>query len=273
MVKIGLRAHDLGRHDSDKIIPFLKNIGYNSMQLVCHKALTDLENYDDPLLKKQIEDLKKTSSDYNFSIALLGCYQDFANPNVKEYVRSIFKRSIDYANALNVRFVATETSFNQDISHCEELYKKTLIENTVELCHYAQEKGVEILLEPVRCQPLNNVLLCKQLKEQCTNLKFIFDPCNIIKDTEIDKQDNLWSQWLSDKTFVENIAIIHLKDFIIDKDGKRQMVKLGDGLIDYQLLTKYFKSCKALEALIREWERAEWATADIAFMQNIAKAF
>ncbi len=276
---LGLRAHDLGAKTPALLVLSLKEAGFDCMQLIPHKALLGRKSLQDRLTAEETAELKRACLEHDFKISLLGCYLDLDKPRLWEQNRAALLGRFADAAALGVPYVATETSYDNldpdapDTAAVHEKGFAFLKQYVPELAARAHELGVTLLLEMSSAQPLNSKERCFELLKLCgeNNLRFIFDPSNIIATEKMAKeQDKLWDHWLT-ADFVPYIKFMHVKE-IVFKDGEKNHPRLGTGVIDFDGIAARISKLKDsmhLEALIREWVRPEYKDADLAFMQSL----
>ena len=81
-MKIGVRAHDYGRHGVADYAALLKKEGYEAVQLAIPKAFTGIEGYGD-ITEELCEQIREEFAKQEIEIAVLGCYMDLGNPDAE----------------------------------------------------------------------------------------------------------------------------------------------------------------------------------------------
>src|SRR5690554_1008405 len=104
MLKIGIRAHDVGKFDAKTLATKVKEIGFEGVQLVFKKAInTPVDS----------NDLKEIKDNFNetLPIMMLGAYFNPVHPDEKVVKDGIenFKNHLKIANELNASYVGSET--------------------------------------------------------------------------------------------------------------------------------------------------------------------
>lgn len=268
--KYGVRGHDLGKQDPLQAGPFLKSQGYDCAMVVFHKLLNGLNSYDDMLSEKLLSEVKAGFDKAGFTPALVGCYQDLANPECEQYNLAVYERLAQASKAVGARYLGSETAFVA-ISDAEiEARRSQLLKMVPEICRRIARYGIGLLLEPVGRQPLHTPELCRELAlaVQADSLRFVFDAANIVRDAEVKEQRQLWDHWFSVTEFTERVTMIHFKDFAYDSNGGRVMCELGKGVIDWDYLSVKFRQLPALEYVMREWQKPALVQTELAFMRR-----
>ncbi|MCR5084048.1 MAG: sugar phosphate isomerase/epimerase [Succinivibrionaceae bacterium] len=274
MTKIGLRAHDLGCHSPEGLVSTVWGAGFDGMQLVCHKALEGHpEGYASAIGEGELKALAAAARAQQVEISLLGCYRDFANPALHAETRDCLTRHMGYAQAAGSRFIATETALAPLAPAECEARQGFLVDFAREMAAEASRRGLTLLLEMVRNHPFNSPALARRVIDATggVGIGFIFDAANLLYDGDLNpaREAALVESYL-DPAITPFIRVIHLKDLIL-RDTERVMVPLGEGLIDFTPIRRLIAACPHLVALIREWERAEWAKQDCAFMRGLLR--
>ncbi|MDO5352521.1 MAG: TIM barrel protein [Succinatimonas sp.] len=268
-MKYGLRGHDLGRRTPEDVALF-KDLGYDCVQLVFHKLILGIESFDDCIGKDITDTILKNCQERHLEIASVGCYQDLANPEAESYNLNIYRKYAKLACAINAHYLGTESAFvaitNEEIAK----RRKQLLKIAPKICAIAQEEGVTLLLEPVRLQPLHCPELCLEILHSVpkNTLKFIFDPTNLVLNTEIETQAKLWDLWFENQELCDHIAMIHFKDFSFDEKGNRIMSRLNHGNIHWHNLKNKFKRLTNIEYAIREAQSTPYIQEELTFMKQ-----
>ncbi len=240
-MKKGIRGHDVERKGLKAIGERCKEVGINYVQLVCERSVEGFEfgKFSEEYaldIKAQLGDTK---------VAVLGSYINPSNADsdALRYDLDRFREKIRYATYLDPVLVGTETcSYKDGENDSEEAYAQ-LLKSIKELAQYAKEYGVTIGIEGVYFHVINTPEKLARLIDDVNmeNVKVIFDPCNYITINNYTKQDemiNTMFDLLGDK-----IAIIHVKDFIVEEDKVKSAIP-GEGLLNYELILKRMKECE-----------------------------
>lgn len=268
-MKYGVRGHDLGRVNPKEAAVRLKAAGFDCVQLVFHKLLSGLSSYDDPISDETLAIIKESFQKEGFEAALVGCYQDLANPEREEYNLKIYELSAKRALAIGAKYVGTESAFTAVSNEEIASRRDTLLKMAPRISSRLAALGVTLLLEPVGRQPLHSVELCEEIIKAAPQTCFIFDAANIMRDEEVKDQQKLWAHWFSSPEFVKRVKMVHFKDFKHAADGSRISCPLGAGFIDWGCLKEHFKRLPNAEYAIREAQDPALCAEELQFMKSI----
>lgn len=244
---IGVRAHDLGRFTVDTIDELIKKIkfyNYSHIQLVLWKSFSDIGENLEGLTEEKINLIYSKFKKNNIKISVLGAYYNMISPNLKERENGLnrFKQMLELSNRLGSSFVATETgSFNENMSFNEMNHSSEalniVLESFKELVQIAKKENNFVGVEGVYTLSIWNIdtLMNLHSKLNSKNIRFIFDPVNLINENNYIFQDEIINSFF--EKFGPFIEVIHFKDFLI-KNGKLIRVAPGNGILNYQLLIK-----------------------------------
>lgn len=257
-LNLGMRGHDLDAENIEDLAKRLNGYGLKSVQLVLKKSIKDFkEGMFSPAYAKQIGD---TFSKKGVDIAVLGCY---INPSCtdKESLKAqtdYFIESLKYARYMNAGVVGLETGFVGDTcipenNHTEEAYEHLL--NTMKyLRDNAEKLGVTIAVEGVSAfvtdTPEKMLRLLRDLDSP--NIAVIFDLLNLLTMDNYENQKQIIDtafELLGDK-----IAVIHLKDFIVE-NGRLKQCEIGKGICNIPYLLSVIKGRKPNIPIILEETR------------------
>ncbi|MCR5536268.1 MAG: sugar phosphate isomerase/epimerase [Succinivibrio sp.] len=270
-VKILTRSHDLIQCEARDYGERLEQTGFDGAQLVLHKALLNHSGYNDEFSEGELDTLRESLSKVKVKACILGCYRDLGNPELNEENLSLYTRYFEYAERLGIGCVATETGLDALDEEVIRARHGHLLSITHELVMRAKDKGLTLLLEMVRHYPLNSAKICLELLAQNpTGLGFIFDLSNLVYESDVsaDTQHRIIDEYLANPELKPYILGVHLKDFVVS-GSDRQMCPLGEGVLDYAYLKPALLALPALKYMVREWERSEWAQADLSFMRKL----
>ena len=91
-MKIGVRAHDYGKHSIEGLASLLREEGYDGAQLALPKVFEEIDSYEDIRLS-HIERIRRAFEKNRVEIPVMGCYMDLGNPDrsVREYAVETLK--------------------------------------------------------------------------------------------------------------------------------------------------------------------------------------
>ena len=89
-MKIGVRAHDYGKHSIEGLASLLREEGYDGAQLALPKVFEEIDSYEDIRLS-HIERIRRAFEKNRVEIPVMGCYMDLGNPDrsVREYFENL----------------------------------------------------------------------------------------------------------------------------------------------------------------------------------------
>lgn len=266
-MKIGVRAHDYGRHGVAEYAELLKNEGYEAIQLAIPKAFTGIESYDD-ITEALCEEIREEFGKRQIEIAVMGCYQDLGNPDetIRRAAVDTFKKCLKFNQILGARVVGSETAYPHLSKWEKHQWFPTMMDSLKELRDEAEKLDVWMAIEPVAWHPLEDVDTLYDILQQLDSdhVKVIFDPANVLEKPAEIQQKAYWKRCF--ETLGAYIETIHLKDFIVDENGVYVPKLLGEGDMDYEVLMQWLKTRPDMPVLREEMNPAT-AAADLAFMR------
>jgi sugar phosphate isomerase/epimerase len=258
-INIGVRAHDFAvTDDVENLSKIISKTGARSIQLALKKSLTGFNTDTGNLSQGMARYIRDSLYKYGINISVLGCYVNLIHPDKTERRNAIekFKEHIRFAKDFGCNLVGTETgSLNADYSYNEDNKKdyalKLFLESLFELVEEAEKFGVFVGIEGVTKHTINTPERMHKVLEtvNSNNLQVIFDPVNLIDETNYKDQDNLVDK--SFELFGDKINIIHAKDFIV-KDNKLKVVPAGFGEFNYEKFIKILKDKKPFIDILLE---------------------
>jgi len=263
-MKIGVRAHDYGKHSPADLFGAIARDGWKAVQLAFPKAIEGVGSFDD-VTPEIVSETKSALDSTGISIAVLGVYVDPAlvdESQRKNHTRFLYN-ALPHAKALEAGCVGTETSVRGENADIKALYK-----SLEELLPEAERLGVNIGIEPVHRHTLCTPELTQQMLRDFASprLKVIFDPLNLLTPDTVDTQDELWKRCID--CFGEYIVAIHMKGASreLDNNGMLADAPFESSILNHEIL---FPLIKPLEApILREGANPAEAASDIAFIRK-----
>lgn len=270
-MKLGVRAHDYGRHTIAEYARILAEEGYETVQLAVPKAFCEIQSYED-ITPKLLEEIRTEFEKRRIEIAVMGCYMDLGNPNeeVRRQAVDTFKRCMGYGKILGARLTGTETAYPH-LSRSEKVqWYPCMMDSLKRLTEEAERLDVWIGIEPVAWHPLEDAeTACEVLKELGSDhVKIIFDPANVMERPGEVRQKAYWKRCFD--LLGPYIEAIHLKDFVVDEQGRYCGKPLGEGVMEYDVLKEWLKNHPSM-AVLREEMDPMLAKQDIQFMRKIGE--
>ena len=240
VIRLGIRAHDVGRMTADILAETIRVYGFDGVQLVLGKAL------DTPVTESDLLGVRQAFD--NPSIMMLGAYFNPVHPDagvVREGIAS-FKRHLDWAGQLGADLVGSETGslmgspwgyvpgnhedetlarvidiFKDLVSHAETVQRKVAVEGA-----YAH-----VAYSPQRIRTMLDAIASEQLVVTVDLFNFLHVGNHHAHLSILDQCMDL---------FKDKIAIFHLKDYVLDQGMLRQVAP-GQGMMDYPAIIARIK--------------------------------
>jgi len=229
MLKLGFRAHDLGKQPLEQLADSLERHGIASIQLALAKALSDLPPDEIAFTPDYARTVRRTLDTHGVRIAVLGCYINPVHPDeaLREKALRRFEDHIRVADDFGCAIVATETgSLNPDCSYNPATARPrtfdTLCSSLERLVNAAEQTdhvvvGVEAVATQHTVDTIDKMAtLVKRLDSP--HLGIVYDPVNLIPERGVPDQAAFFREALD--AFGRKIIAVHLKDFKI-VNGKK----------------------------------------------------
>ena len=241
MMKLLIRAHDLGVKGEADILDRLNELGLDGVQLVAYKSLDDVSYNPGSITKERAEKVSETLSDK--MIPLLGAYFNPVHPNEEKVQKGIqiFKEYLSLVSTFNAVAVGSETGSYQGepwtyhpMNSSDEALDR-VVEVFGELAKHAKKEGVYLAIEPAAQHVCSTVeRLDEALKRiNSDHVKVIVDLYNLLEASNEDRIYEILKTALN--LFNERILLFHIKDYK-KVDGKIVQCGVGQGLFDYDLI-------------------------------------
>lgn len=252
--QIGARIHDLLQDCHADLSEALVASTVDCVQLTLPKFVRWSESPQNYSMKK----IQKIQADFekaNVDISVLSCYINPLAENVKKE-QDTFCRFIDYAAAMGVKIVGTETgSVVSDLrdykcNHTEENFLK-LIESLRPMVAYAFERGVTVGIESVAYYPVHDEKTFARLKNAFPegSICCIFDPTNLLHIGNYQNQREIFENFV--RVHAGDIRVVHLKDFAV-VNGWLEEHPLFEGELDVGFVIALLKKYQVSADLIVE---------------------
>lgn len=270
-MKIGVRAHDYGRMEIEKLAEVLHAEGYEAAQLALPKAFTGIRRYEDITLK-HLERIRRSFEENSIEIPVLGCYMDLGNPDpvIRDHAVKTLKKCLAYSKEVGAEVVGTETAYPHLNRQEKAQWYPYMVESVKSAVEEAVRLDVKLAIEPVYWHPLESLEAVLDVMDKVgepKHLRMIFDASNLLQFPDTTDQGAYWEEWL--KYTGKYIEAMHIKDFYFDKNGGYCPTLLGEGVIQYETVSKWLHENRPDMYLLREEMNPETAKADIAFMKRL----
>jgi sugar phosphate isomerase/epimerase len=250
--EIGARIHDIFQTRTDNFAGALKSTAVKTVQLTMPKFFYGFDFERNDFSASVANRIKEQFAEADVRIAVLSCYINPLNTRDFGRDRELFKKFTDYAAALGVEIIGTETGtavedYESDCSpnHSAEMFDMA-VENMSGLCAYAAKKGVLTGIECVSYFPVHSAATLAKFMRAVggQSTAVIFDPVNLFTAADCHDQREIMRGFVSEHA--RAIRAAHLKDFTV-KDG-RLLYKppfAGEFDADYflRLLREFDVSC------------------------------
>lgn len=268
-MRIGVRAHDYGRHDAEGLAELLSDAGYEAAQLAPAKCLTGVNRFDD-VTEDHVSALKNAFEVWNIRPAVFGCYVDLSSSDDEVRGKAVmdFIRAMKLNRILGADVVATETSYEHFDRAGKIEHFRFMMDSLEKIADAAENLGTDFAIEPVDYYPLDDAFLTREVLDRLgsRHVKVIFDLMNVMKKPELYVQSEYWKE--SFELIGADIAAIHLKDYRVLPDGSISSCLLGEGVLDYTVLKQWLKAHHDMPVL-REGMVPETASRDLDFMRRM----
>jgi sugar phosphate isomerase/epimerase len=237
-IRVGIRAHDLGRFSADELASRVSAAGFEGVQLALGKAIEGVDPVTD-LNATMAREIGAAFARHQVRIEVLACYINpiHPEPDTRRSLLDLFKRHLRHARTLGCGIVALESgslhgdySFHPD-NHGEAAFQQ-LLPVMRELVNEASRCGVVVGIEAVTSHVISTPEKMRRLLDEIDspNLKVVFDPVNLLNASNHIHQHEVTRRSL--ELFGNDILVVHAKDFRADGD-RLETCPAGTGMLDY----------------------------------------
>lgn len=237
-IRVGIRAHDLGRFPADELARRVSAAGFDCVQLSLGKAIEGVDSVAD-INAAMAGEIGEAFARHQVRIEVLACYINpiHPEPNTRRTLLELFKRHLRHARAFGCGIVALESgSLNGDYSHHpgnrDEAAFQQLLPVMRELVDEAASCGVVVGIEAVTSHVISTPEKMRRLLDEIDspNLKVVFDPVNLLNVGNFTCQHDVVRRSL--ELFGDEIVVVHAKDFRVE-DDRFETCPAGTGMLDY----------------------------------------
>lgn len=270
-MKVGVRAHDFGKRDIEEMAEILHDEEYEAAQLALPKAFLGIDRYED-ITPKLLQRIRTAFERQAVEIPVFGCYMDLGNPDpeVRAYAVKTLKQCLTWGKELGALVVGTETAYPRLNDSERKLWKPYMLDSIRRVLEEAQRVDMKLAIEPVWWHPLEDLETTLEVirrADDAGHLRLIFDASNLLKDPAKTDQAALWSTWLD--AVGDYVDVMHIKDFTLDRRGGYQPEALGDGVMEYDAVSRWLRRQDREIYLLREEMNLLFAKEDLEFMRNL----
>lgn len=246
MMRIFIRAHDLGVKGEESITAKLDEYGIDGVQLVTYKCLDGITYTPGSMTRERAVSFRKAFEKAGKTVPLIGAYFNPVHPDESKIKNGIavFKDHIALAKELGCDRVGSETgSYNGDkwTYHPQNRTDEALdrvVSTFSGLAEYAQDFGVNVCMEGAFGHVCWNVATLDKAVKRIgrSNIRFIFDLYNYLDGSNVRQMYDILHEGL--QTFGDRICVFHIKDCTINSDGSLRQCCVGKGIFDYERIIR-----------------------------------
>lgn len=270
---LGVRAHDFPGMPLDRLIGKLHEHRFSHIQFAVKKSF--------PESAPRLAGLSPGTAAYyggafrqaGIHIAVLGCYVNITASNLEKRAKALeeFKTHLRLAKDFGASLVGTETGsvgegYTPD-NFTEEAFQRVIV-SVREMVAEAERFGVTVGIEAGQNHPLYTAPLARRLLDEIpsNNLQIILDCANLMSPANYLRQDAIFEEAI--ELLGDRIAVIHLKDFIVEQ-GRIKIVPVGQGRLHFRPILRYMKYDRPHIHGILESTPEEHMRDSIAFLQQL----
>ena len=273
---VGCRAHDYGRSTPANIARLLHEDGWEGGQIAVQKLINGFNSFAE-ITPAICEEIYREFQKYGMTTPVLGYYiqPQLADKEARMEQVRLFKCGLDHSLLMGGAYVATETGnfpINGPMSARRPLFEN-VVDTFLRCADHATKIGAQIAVEPAVPHTLGTIELVLELLERVDApcMHIIFDPVNMLVPEGLADQQSYWQKHFD--AFGDKIVVCHIKDGHYVGD-KFEEVKLGRGVIDFDVLFKWLNKNKPGIPLLREWTAPDRAKDEADFLRMMcAKQF
>lgn len=272
-LNLGVRAHDFGPMPLNDLIEKLQHHRFSHIQFAVKKSFPESAPTLSALSPGTASYFGHAFRQAGIQIAVLGCYVNIvhSDPEQRKQALADFSTHLRLARDFGASLVGTETgSVGQGYTldnFTEEAFQE-VVTSVKAMVAEAEHLGVTVGIEAGQNHPLHTASLTRRLLDAIpsNNLQVILDCANLMSPTHYLEQESIIMEAL--ELLGDRIAVIHLKDFIVE-DGKIQIVPVGQGWLQFQPILSYMKYQRPHIQGILESTTEEHMVESIAFLEQI----
>lgn len=241
MIDLGIRAHDVKCTTADELSSSIHDLGFAGVQLVLKKALSkDVSQISPEIIREAFKDPY---------VMMLGAYFNPVHPDlsIQHIGIDLFRKHIAFAAKTGIRYVGSETGslMGSPWGYMPENHGSAPLETVIaifsDLVRDAQRHNVFVAIEGAYAHVAFSPERIRTILDRISspNLKVTIDLFNFLNLENHTRHLEIFDRCL--ELFKDDIAIIHLKDYVV-AGNTLKTVGLGEGLMAYQDLIPKIKS-------------------------------
>lgn len=275
-MQIGIRLHDTVDIEFKERLLNVKKQGFSCIHLALQK-IKDLPHENTVLTKGYADYIKRAVKEADIDIAVLGCYLNLAHPDsiCLKNIQDAYKAYLRFASYLGGVLVGTETGapnalykYDKEACHSKEALD-LFINNLKPVVSYAQKLGVILAIEPVYKHIVWNPKVARKVLDRIDspNLQIIFDPVNLLHADNLSYREEVIEEAID--LLGNDIAMVHLKDYILDEENELSCMACGLGDMDYKRVMSFIREKKPYIHATLENTKPENAVAAMEYLKSI----
>lgn len=273
MMRIGCRAHDLGRADAGELARRVAENGFETVQLALTKGIAGIESFGD-VTPERLADIRRGFDAAGVAIDVLGCYVEPGLSDREERLRQVgfFLDGLENAKRLGVPIVATETTLYDVRPEAEpgrEAAYQNVKDSVQRMAERAEKLGVTIGIEPVKVHVLHSAALARRLLDEVgsARVKIVFDPVNMLAPDTVDRQNEIYDEFT--RLLGRDICAVHAKDAAVE-NGAIVWRNIGKGVVDLKAVFAWLAGNAPDVPVLREEIFPDSAAQDAAALKALA---
>lgn len=270
---IGMRGHDFGRMEPDRLAEAIASHGFRATQLAFGKAF--VQSPETYMTDEGLASVREAFASRGIAVPVMGCYVSASDrdPARLEAAKAKFAAHLRASVRLGAGCVGTETThFTFDESERESVYAR-LVDFTRTAVAVAEECGATVGIEPVAYHTLATPELTRRLLDDVPSehLRVILDTANLVPPGESrpEAQHDLLERALS--LFGDKICVLHVKDGVWNSENKWENRPLGEGIMDWPTLLPRLRANNDRLCALREDVWPGRADEECAIMRRWAQ--
>jgi sugar phosphate isomerase/epimerase len=274
-MQLGIRLHDIKKAPLEERLAIAQEQGFACGHLALSKVISEYTTDDGALTPGFALYLKRLFAKHEIDVAVLGCYLNLANPNAESLkkITDRYKAHIRFASLLGAGVVGTETGAVNEKYTFEEANRsgealEIFIKNLRPVVEYAEKMGVIMAIEPVAKHIVYNAARARKVLDTIgsPNLQIIFDPVNLLDISNYRDREAIFQETI--ELLGDDMAMIHLKDFVVENGGLTS-VGCGRGEMNYEQILSFMKMKKPYIHATLENTTPETAVFSKEYVQGI----
>ena len=247
-MNIGIRLHDTAPGSLKERLAYAKAQGFSCAHVAISKIRDDFDMKDAPekLNVEYAEQFRRDFEEAGMECAVLGCYLNLADPDPERRARTqeIYKAHLRFAAMTGAQVVGTETYANPESVFAEpapqsEEAFRLFMDSLRPVVRFAEESGAVLAVEPVWYHIISTPERAARMLEEVSSdhLQIILDAVNLISPETAGRADDVVRNAIS--LLGDRVRILHMKDFILQPDGKMNACACGLGSMQYGRLLSF----------------------------------